>query len=115
MKATIWHNPKCGTSRKTLAILEETPGVEVTVVEYLKNPPSRGEIRHVLELLDIPAHDLLRHGESAYRELELSKKTDEAALVEAMIHHPILIERPVVITDEAAVIARPPEAVLSVI
>ena len=114
MDVTIWHNPRCSKSRQTLELLRNR-GIEPKVVEYLKNPPSRGEIRHVLELLDIPAHDLLRHGESAYRELELSKKTDEAALVEAMIHHPILIERPVVITDEAAVIARPPEAVLSVI
>ena len=114
MDVTIWHNPRCSKSRQTLELLRNR-GIEPKVVEYLKNPPSRGEIRHVLELLDIPAHDLMRHGESAYRELELSKKTDEAALVEAMIHHPILIERPVVITDEAAVIARPPEAVLSVI
>jgi len=114
MDVTIWHNPRCSKSRQTLELLRDR-GIEPKVVDYLKNPPSRGELKHVLELLDIPAHDLMRRGESVYKELDLSKRSDEAKLVEAMIHNPILIERPVVITDDKAVIGRPPEAVLSVI
>ncbi len=114
MDVTIWHNPRCSKSRQTLELLRDR-GIEPKVVDYLKNPPSRGELKHVLELLDMPAHDLMRRGESVYKELDLSKKSDEAKLVEAMIHNPILIERPVVITDDKAVIGRPPEAVLSVI
>ena len=114
MEVTIWHNPRCSKSRQTLELLRDR-GVEPKVVEYLKNPPSEAEIRRVLDLLDIPAKSLVRRKEAAYREEGLSDKAEEGKLVEAMAHHPILIERPVVITDEAAAIGRPPEAVLSII
>ena len=114
MDVTIWHNPRCSKSRQTLELLRSR-GIEPRVIEYLKNPPSAGEIRHVLKLMGKPARDLVRTGEATYREEGLSKKTSDDQLVEAMFHHPILIERPVVITEEAAVLARPPEAVLSII
>jgi len=114
MEVTIWHNPRCSKSRQTLELLRNR-GIEPKVVEYLKNPPSEAEIRRVLDLLGIPAQSLVRSGEAAYGEEGLSKKAGEDAFVAAMVHHPILIERPVVITDGTAVLGRPPEAVLSII
>ncbi|MCG6857529.1 MAG: arsenate reductase (glutaredoxin) [Salaquimonas sp.] len=114
MDITIWHNPRCSKSRQTLELLRNR-GVEPRVIEYLKNPPSRAEIKRVLGLLGITAHDLLRRGEAAYKERGLSKKTDEADIIEAMIHDPVLIERPVVITEDRAIIGRPPEAVLEIV
>ncbi|MCB1461455.1 MAG: arsenate reductase (glutaredoxin) [Nitratireductor sp.] len=114
MDITIWHNPRCAKSRQTLELLRNR-GIEPKVVEYLKNPPSQDEIRRVLDLLGIHAHALIRQGEAVYKDEGLSEKTGEAGLVEAMVHHPILIERPVVITGEAAKIGRPPEAVLEIV
>lgn len=114
MDVTIWHNPRCSKSRQTLELLRSR-GVEPKVVEYLKMPPAAGEIRRVLALLGRPAHDLVRTGEAAYRDAGLSRRSGEDELVQAMFHHPVLIERPVVITGKAAVIGRPPEAVLTII
>lgn len=114
MDVTMWHNPRCSKSRQTLELLRNR-GIEPKVIEYLKAAPSVSEIRRVLALMDKPAHSLIRTGEPAYREEGLSRKSSEDTLVEAMFHHPILIERPVIITDDAAIIGRPPEAVLSII
>ena len=104
---TIWHNPRCSKSRAALAILEGA-GVELQVVEYLKNPPSAARLREVLKLLAVEPRALVRKGEAPYRELGLAD-ADEARLIEAMAAHPILIERPVIIAAERAVIGRPPE------
>ena len=114
MDVTIWHNPRCSKSRQTLELLRSR-GVEPKVVEYLKTPPSIGEIRRVLDLMGVSPHALVRSGETAYRDEGLSKETSDNTLVEAMFHNPILIERPVVITDDTAVLGRPPEKVLSII
>ena len=111
---TIWHNPRCSKSRISLALLTEQ-GVEPAEVRYLETPPSRPEIERVLELLAIPPIDLIRRGEAAFKELQLSSGSTDEQLLEAMASHPILIERPVVFTDEKAVIGRPPENVLELL
>jgi arsenate reductase (glutaredoxin) len=108
VKATIWHNPRCSKSRQALAILEETPGVAVTVLEYLKTPPTRAEIAAVLAQAGVRPSQAVRKGEAVAREIGLDTG-DDATVLDAMAQHPILIERPIVITDKGAVIARPPE------
>ncbi len=112
MKATIWHNPKCGTSRKTLAILEETPSVELTVVEYLKQPPSRAKLEQLYRDAGITPQEGLRVRGSPAEELGL---TDENAtadqILDAMAREPILINRPLVETDKGVRLCRPQEVV----
>ncbi|MGE4432364.1 MAG: arsenate reductase (glutaredoxin) [Sphingobium sp.] len=108
MKATIWHNPRCSKSRAALAILEETPGVEVETVEYLRTPPARARIAEVLARAGVAPSQALRKGEAVVKDTGLDTG-DDAAVLDAMAAHPILIERPIVITDRGAVIARPPE------
>ena len=114
MKATIWHNPRCSKSRAALAILEETPGVEVELVEYLKTSPTRAEIEAVLTKAGVRPSEALRKGEAVVKDIGLDVADDEAVL-DAMAQHPILIERAVVITDKGAVIARPPERLSKVL
>lgn len=118
MKATIWHNPACGTSRKTLAILEETPGVEVTVIEYLKTPPSRGQLVTLYERAGMAPRQGLRTHNSPAAELcaELNLlDADDAAILDAMMAHPILINRPLVETDKGVRLCRPQEMVLEIL
>ena len=105
---TIWHNPRCSKSRTALALLEER-GVQPTQVKYLETPPTVNEIRRVLRLLGVSAIDLMRRGEATFQELNLSSDTSEDELISAMVSHPILIERPVIISATQAVIGRPPE------
>ncbi len=116
MKATIWHNPKCGTSRKTLALLEEAPGVEVTVVEYLKNPPSRAKLEQLYRDAGITPHEGLRTRGSPAEEMGL---TDDSAtadqILDAMAKEPILINRPLVETDKGVRLCRPQERVQEII
>ena len=114
MTITIWHNPRCAKSRQTLEMLR-CRGIEPDVVEYLKTPPDKSEITRVIELLGVSARELMRKGEATYRENNLDDVQSEAELVEAMFHNPILIERPVVINGEAAVIGRPPQNVLKLV
>ena len=108
---TIWHNPRCSKSRMALTLLEEH-GALPTQVKYLETPPTENEIREVLRLLGIPAIDLVRRGESTFKELNLSPTAPESQLVNAMASHPILIERPIIISGVEAVIGRPPENAL---
>ena len=110
MKATIWHNPKCGTSRKTLAILEETDGVEVTVVEYLKTPPSADKLAQLYKDAGItPQAGLrIRGTDAAERGLP---DADDATVLAAIAEEPILIERPLVETDKGVRLCRPQETV----
>ncbi|MET0371034.1 MAG: arsenate reductase (glutaredoxin) [Sphingobium sp.] len=108
MKATIWHNPRCSKSRQALAILQETPGVDVDIYEYLKAAPARGKIEAVLAKADVAPSQAVRKGEDVVRDIGLDT-SDDAAVLDAMAAHPILIERPIVITAKGAVIARPPE------
>ncbi len=111
MKATIYHNPQCGTARKTLEILREA-GAEVQVVEYLKSPPSRDELRRLYERAGIsPVEGLRRKEEGAADLLE----ADDETVLDAMIGNPRLIERPLVETDKGARLCRPPERVRDIL
>jgi len=115
MKVTIYHNPRCSKSRQTLALLQER-GIEPIVVEYLKTPPDAAELGKLLEALGIGASGLLRSGEPEYRELGLdqSNVTDEQR-IRAMVSHPRLIERPIVVCGKYARLGRPPESVLEIL
>ena len=111
----IYHNPRCSKSRATLELLESR-GIDVSIIEYLKEPPDDIELRQLLDLLGISARELLRTGEAPYKELNLadpSKTEDE--IIEAILKHPILMERPIVTTASKARIGRPPEAVLEIL
>ncbi|MBD8873899.1 arsenate reductase (glutaredoxin) [Rhodanobacter sp. DHB23] len=109
----IYHNNRCSKSRATLALLD---GRDVEVVNYLDTPPDAAELKQLLKLLGIPARQLLRSGEAAYRELGLADPAlDENALIAAMVAQPILIERPIVVANGKAAIGRPPEAVLAIL
>lgn len=110
MKATIWHNPKCGTSRNTLAILQEREGVDVTVVEYLKTPPSRDKLAQLFADAGMsPAEGLRMRGtDAAERGLP---DADAETVLDAMVAEPILIERPLVETDKGVRLCRPKETV----
>lgn len=115
MPVTIWHNPRCATSRRVLEIIRNK-GIEPHVVEYLKTPPSAKEIKAVLAKLKLGARDLLRRKEAAYRTEKLDdEKLSDATVIRAMTEHPVLIERPVVLAGRRAVLARPPERVFEVI
>jgi arsenate reductase len=112
---TIYHNPRCSKSRQTLALLEEN-GVKPEVVLYLETPPNADALRGLLSKLGITARQLLRTGEDAYKENNLSDASlSEDALIQAMVDHPKLIERPIVVKGAKAVIGRPPENVLELI
>ena len=114
MKATIWHNPACGTSRKTLAILEETPGVDVTVVEYLKTPPSAEKLAQLYRDAGIsPAQGLRLKGTDA--EERGLPTADDAAVLAAMAAEPRLIERPLVETEKGVRLCRPQDKVSEIL
>lgn len=110
MKATIWHNPKCGTSRKTLAILEETPGVEVNVVEYLVTPPTAEKLAQLYKDAGLTPQEGLRMRGTDAAERGLPE-ADDATVLAAMAEEPILIERPLVETDKGVRLCRPQEKV----
>ena len=110
---TIYHNPRCSKSRQTLALLEEN-GVKATVVEYLKQPLSKEDITELLVKLDKTAIEIMRTKESEFAEQAL-KGADDNTLINAMVNTPKLMERPIVVKDEQAVIGRPPENVLALI
>jgi arsenate reductase len=109
MDVTIWHNPNCGTSRKVLAALRKA-GHEPTIVEYLKAPPDAATLRATLKAAGITAQDLLRRKGTPWQELGLDRPgVTEAEIIAAMQTHPVLIERPVVITAKGAALCRPAE------
>jgi arsenate reductase (glutaredoxin) len=114
MKATIWHNPACGTSRKTLAILQETPGVELSVVEYLVNPPSIAKLAQLYRDAGITPQQGLRLRGTDAEERGLPQASD-AAVLAAMVAEPKLIERPLVETDKGVLLCRPQEKVLEIL
>ncbi len=115
MKVTILHNPRCSKSRNSLALLKEQ-GIEPDVRLYLEDPPTEEELTSILEMLTLPAQDLLRRGEPEYKELGLGNQNlSEQQLIQLMIKHPKLIERPIVIAGGKAVIGRPPEQVLNLL
>ena len=115
MSTKIYHNARCSKSRATVAILEQND-VDFEVVNYLVNPPSESELKSIINDLGIGARDLLRKGESKFKELGLSDKAlSEEHLISAMLEFPILIERPIVRTEKGVVIGRPPENIHSII
>jgi len=111
---TIWHNPRCSKSRDAAALLEEK-GIDAEVVKYLETPPTKEELIAVLKMLGITARELMRTKEDIYKELKLSEVTDEEELIEAMVEHPKLIERPIVIKDGKAAIGRPIENIIDLL
>jgi len=112
---TIWHNPKCGTSRKVLEMIR-AKGIEPTIVDYVKTPPSVADIKAVLEEMGVKPRDLLRRRGTPHDELGLDDaKLGDAALVAAMHEHPILIERPVVRAPKGTLLCRPPERLKDIV
>jgi arsenate reductase len=114
MKATIWHNPACGTSRKTLAILQETPGVEVSVVEYLKHPPTAEKLAQLYRDAGLTPQQGLRLRGTDAEERGL-QAADDATVLAAMVAEPILIERPLVETGKGVRLCRPQEKVREIL
>ncbi len=113
MKATIWHNPKCSTSRKTLDLLREE-GLDVTVIEYLKTRPSRDELARLYAAAGMTPREGLRMREDRAKELVAEGASDDAIL-DAMAADPVLIERPLVVTDKGVRLARPIEKVREIL
>ena len=111
--AVVYHNPRCGTSRKTLELLAEN-GVEPTIVEYLRDPPSRAELAAMIRDAGIGVRTAVRTREALYAELSLAGATDDQ-LLDAMAEHPILIERPFVVTPKGTRLARPIDAVREIL
>jgi arsenate reductase len=111
-KITIYHNPACGTSRNTLAMIRAS-GVEPEVIEYLKNPPSRDRLLELIATMGISPRDLLREKGTPFNELGLGDVSlSDDVLIDAMLQHPILINRPIVVSDKGAKLCRPSELVL---
>ena len=110
---TIYHNPRCSKSRQTLALLEEN-NVEISIVEYLKTPLNASEIKSLLAMLSLSPLEMMRTKEAEFKEQSLAGADDET-LISAMVNTPKLIERPIVVSNNKAVIGRPPENVLQLI
>ena len=114
-KFTIYHNPRCSKSRQTLQLLEDN-GISPEIVLYLETPPSAEDLTGLLKKLGIDARDLLRKGEDEYKANNLKDESlSEAQLIAAMVAHPKLIERPIVVKGSKAVLGRPPENVLALV
>jgi arsenate reductase len=115
MSVTIYHNPDCGTSRNTLAMIRQS-GEEPEVIEYLKTPPTRERLKALIAAMDIPVRALLREKGTPYKELSLDDpKWSDEELLDAMLRHPILINRPIVVTPKGVKLCRPSEAVLDIL
>ena len=110
----IYHNPRCTKSRQALALLNEK-GIEPEIVEYLKEVPSKSELKNLLKLLGISAYDLLRRKEAIFKEQFKGKELTEEEWIDAMIEYPKLIERPIIVNGNKAVIGRPTEKVLDIL
>lgn len=115
MTVTIFHNPDCGTSRNTVAMIRQS-GIEPEVIEYLKTPPSRGKLVELIAAMGISVRDLLREKGTPFAEMGLADpaKTDDD-LIDAMMAHPILINRPIVATEKGVRLCRPSEEVLAIL
>lgn len=112
---TIFHNPACGTSRNVLAMIRQS-GVEPEIIEYLKTPPTREQLVALLIAMEMSPRDLMRRKGTPYAELGLADETlSDAQLLDAMLEHPILIERPIVVTEKGVLLCRPSERVLDLL
>lgn len=115
MSITIYHNPKCGTSRNTLALIRNT-GVEPEIIEYLQTPPSKQVLQDLIAAMQIPVREVMRQKESVYSELQLDDaKWSDEDLIDQMLAHPILINRPIVVTSMGVKLCRPSELVLDIL
>lgn len=115
MKVTIYHNPRCSKSRQALDLLQQRD-IAPIVVEYLKNPPDKKELKELLARLGMEPRELMRTQEAAYLEQGLDDPTlSRDQLIAAMVEHPVLIERPIVIMGDRAVVGRPPEKILDIL
>jgi arsenate reductase len=115
MDVTIYHNPACGTSRNTLALIRAA-GIEPTIIEYLKTPQNRDELLRLIAAMGVSPRELLRRKESIYRELGLDDQVwSDEQLIDAMLQHPILIERPIVVTPHGIRVCRPADTVLDML
>lgn len=115
MSVEIYHNPRCSKSRQTLQLLQDK-GIEPEITEYLKTPPSRDELIEILAMLKMEPRDLMRKKEAVYKEANLDNpELTRDQLIQAMLDHPKLIERPIVIKNGKAALGRPPESVLEII
>lgn len=112
--ALIYHNPRCSKSRQTLAILEEHT-LEIKVVKYLEQPPSTKQIKEILTMLSASVDEIMRSNESEYKDFIKGKNLSDQEKIKIINRHPKILERPIVIIDEKAVIGRPPESVLEII
>lgn len=112
---TIYHNPKCGTSRNVLALIRNG-GIEPEVIEYLKTPPTREKLQELIAQMAVPVREVIRQKEAAYKDLGLDDPAlGDGALIDAMLAHPILINRPIVVTPLGTRLCRPSEAVLDIL
>ncbi len=112
MPITIYHNPKCGTSRNTLALIRNS-GAEPVIIEYLSQPPSKAELQKIIAAMGVPVREVMRQKESLYADLQLSdSKWSDDALIDFMLLHPILMNRPIVVSDLGTRLCRPSELVL---
>jgi len=115
MTVTIYHNPACGTSRNTLAMIRQS-GIEPAVIEYLRTPPSREKLKELIAAMNIPVRGLLREKGTPYKELGLDDpKWSDDELLDLMMAHPILINRPIVVTAKGVRLCRPSEAVIDLL
>lgn len=115
MQVKIYHNPRCSKSRQTLDLLRQR-GIEPEIIEYLQDPPDAGTLREIIGMLEISPRQLLRTGEEEYRALGLdAQEFDDERIIEAMVEHPRLMERPIVVTGGKARLGRPPERVEEII
>ena len=110
----IYHNPRCSKSRETLAIINDS-GVSVNVIEYLKDTPSANDLSVILSKLNLKPEQVLRKGETLFKEEYQGKKLSDQAWIKAMVENPVLIERPIVVKGNKAIIGRPPENVNSIL
>jgi arsenate reductase (glutaredoxin) len=115
MTITILHNPRCSKSRATLNMLRDK-GIEPKIIEYLETPPTTAEFKEILAKLGLGPRDVIRKGEKIFKQMELADTAlSDTALITAMVGNPILIERPIVINGEKAVLGRPPEKVMEIL
>ena len=115
MSVTIYHNPRCSKSRQTLNLLQER-GIQPTIIEYLETPPSAKKLGEILVMLGLRPRELMRNKEDVYAASSLDNPNlSDDDLIEAMVKHPILIERPIILANDKATIGRPPEQVFEII
>lgn len=115
MNVTIFHNPRCSKSNQTLKLLRNR-GIEPDIIEYLSAPPSAEQLKEILDLLAMHPRDLMRKGESPFNDLGLADASlDRNILIQAMADNPILIQRPIVLSNGKAAIGRPPENILGIL